>query len=71
MGVSEIEQDGGRFALGVTGSSVDQQFRTAYCAPKYARDSLNLNHFGGLRIVFRRFALDAKGGEVEFWMGKD
>ena len=39
----QIEQDGGLFSLGVTGSSVDQQqCRTDFCAPKHARDSINL-----------------------------
>ena len=42
MGVPQIEQDGGLFSLGVTGSNVDQQCRTELCAPKYARDSFNL-----------------------------
>ena len=41
-GVPQREQDGGRCSLGVTGNIVDQQCRTDFCAPKYARDSFNL-----------------------------
>ncbi|CAN0075462.1 unnamed protein product, partial [Ectocarpus sp. 12 AP-2014] len=41
-GVPQIEQDGGRFSLGVTGSRIEEQCRTDFCAPKYARDSFNL-----------------------------
>ena len=42
MRVPHIEQDGGLFSLGLTGSSVDQQHRTELCAPKYARDGFDL-----------------------------
>jgi len=41
MGVLQNEQDGGRFALGMTGSSIDEQCRTDFCQPKHARDSYN------------------------------
>ena len=37
MGLSRIEWDGGLLSLGVTGSSIDQQCRTGFRAPKYAR----------------------------------
>jgi len=41
-GGAHREQDGGGPSLGVTGSSIDQQCRTDFCATKYARDSFNL-----------------------------
>ena len=40
--VPQEEQDGGCSTLDVTGGRVDQQCRTDFCVPKYARDSLNL-----------------------------
>ena len=40
--VPQEEQDGGCSSLDVTGGRVDQQCRTDFCVPKYARDSLNL-----------------------------
>ena len=39
---------------GVTGSSVDQQCRTDFCAPRYARDSFDLT-----TSVDKRFLFDA------------
>ena len=36
------EQDGGCSSLDVTGGRVEQQCRTDFCVPKYARDSFNL-----------------------------
>ena len=58
MRVPQIEQDGGLFSLGLTGSSVDQQCRTDFCAPKYARDSFNLTTF----LVDSGFLFDALSG---------
>ena len=40
--VPQEEQDGGCSSLDVTGGHVDQQCRTDFCVPKYARDSFNL-----------------------------
>ncbi|CAN0134237.1 unnamed protein product [Pylaiella littoralis] len=64
-GVPQIEQDGGRFSLGVTDSSIDQQCRTDFCAPKYVRDSFNLT-FGGKRISVRYVVGRAEAGRAEF-----
>ena len=53
--VPQEEQDGGCSTLDVTGGRVDQQCRTDFCVPKYARDSFNLTtSFGGKRISGRR-----------------
>ena len=40
--VPQEEQDGGCSSLGVTGGRVEQQCRTDFCVPRYARDSFNL-----------------------------
>ncbi|CAN0327319.1 unnamed protein product [Ectocarpus sp. 8 AP-2014] len=40
--VPQEEQDGGWISLDVTGGRVEQQCRTDFCVPKYARDSFNL-----------------------------
>ena len=40
--VPQEEQEGGCSSLDVTGDRVDQQCRTDFCVPKYARDSFNL-----------------------------
>ena len=55
-GVSQEEQHRGRFPLGVTGSSVDQQCRTDYCAPKYARDSFHLTTSVATGFLFDTFS---------------
>ena len=53
--VPQEEQDGGCSTLDAAGGRVDQQCRTDFCVPKYARDSFNLTtSFGGKRISDRR-----------------
>ena len=53
--VPQEEQDGGCSSLDDTGGRVDQECRTDFCVPKYARDSFTLTtSFGGKRISGRR-----------------
>ena len=40
--VPQEEQGGGCSSPDVTGGRVEQQCRTDFCVPKYARDSVNL-----------------------------
>ena len=56
MGVLQIEQDGGLFSLGGTGSSGDQQCRTDFCAPKDARDIFNLTTSVDSGFLFDAFS---------------
>ena len=60
-GVPQIEQDGGLFSLGVTDSSVDQQCRTDFCAPKHARDSFNLTASAESRFSVDDSVVNAEG----------
>lgn len=54
-GASEGAKDGGRFSLGVNGSSIEQQYRTDFCALKCERDSFNLaTSFDGKRITYHK-----------------
>ena len=76
--VPQEEQDGGCSSPDVTGGRVEQQCRTDFCMPKYARDSFNLTTSVESGFLVDRssgasseegLALGAAGGRAEEGMG--
>ena len=66
--VSQEEQDGGCSSVDVTGGRLEQQCRTDFCVPEYARDSFNpTTSFGGKRIFDRRVVGSIEKGRLGPW----
>ena len=65
-GEPQREQDGGCFSLGVTGSSIEQQDRKDFCAPKYARDSFYLTTSVESGFLFDTLSGAPRGKGLDF-----